>query len=303
MLHAADDHPFWQDHSPTAVASFLRALWAATEVQTALLVAAEDDGTYTILDSRSHLPTAHKEGRFSADSFLRVAHPSRPLTILTEKDPLVRDLPYYRKSPPHPGEVAVLPVTGQQGEVIFLVADLAGDRPAFTERQRTLLLGFADLLRTMLTHPPEEPAARGVPTRRAVIAEEMAQARSEDRPLALALVYPTHADDVSAGGEDRVAEAERTLRLLLEDLVHHGRLEPFGELMFGAFLHDDVPTLERWAERVQDRAEEEGIPVAIGIARLSDHHRDADALRADAANALADALAGEEGVTLVEPQA
>jgi len=301
MLQASDDHPFWHVHSPTAVASFLRALWAATEVQTALLAAAEDDGTYTLLDARSHLPAARKEGRFPADSFLRVAPQHRPLTVLTAKDPLVRDLPYYR-TPPHVGEVAVLPVAGRDGATVYLVADLAGDQPAFSERQRTLLLGFADLLGTMLAHPPEEAPARGTPTRRAVIAEEMARARAEERPLALALVYPTAADDLAAGGEPAVAEAERTLRLLLEDLVHHGRLEPFGELMYGAFLHDDTPTLERWADRVQARAEEDGIPVAVGIARLGEHHRDADTLRADAANALASALAGGERFALAEPE-
>lgn len=301
VLPVADDHPFWQVHSPTALTSFLRALWAATEVQTAVLAVAEEDGTYTLLDARSHLTNLHKEGRLPADCFLRVASAQRPITILTEKDPLVRDLPYYR-TPQHVGEVAILPVPWREGRPVYLVADLAADAPPFTERQRALLLGFAELLRTMLAHPPAAAGTRPLPTRRAVIAEEMARARADGRPLALALVYPVEGEAVAERGETAVAEAERTLRLALEDLVHHGRLEPFGELMYGAFLHDDPPTLARWAERVRARAEEDGLPVAVGIACLGEHHTDADALRADAVNALMAAMEGE-GAVLLEPDA
>jgi GAF domain-containing protein len=292
MLEADDDHPLWKTHSPTAFASFLRALWAATEVQTALLAAGESDGTYSLLAIRSHLPNVRPDGRLPADSFLRVAPQERPLTVLTAGDPLTRDLPYYRGGG-LVSEVAVLPVATPDGRTLYIAADVPHDQPALTERQRALLLGFADLLRTILAHPPEEATARAVPTRRAIIADEMARSRAEARPLALALVYHAEAERVAEGGEAAVAEAERGLRLLLEDLVHHGRLERFGELMFGAFLHDDVPTLTKWSDRVHARAEEEGIPVAIGMARLG-AQRDADALRADAANALAEALVSED---------
>jgi hypothetical protein len=299
MLHANDDHPFWEVHSPTAFASFLRAMWAATEVQTALLATAENDGTYTLLEIRSHLPGIRKEGRFPVDSFLRVAHPDRPITVLAANDPLLRDIPYYRTEA-HVSEVAVMPVTGPDGRVLYLVGDLPLDQPTFTERQRALLLGFADLLRTMLEHPPEEETpARAVPTRRAIISEEMSRARAQNRPLALALVYRVDAESLAEKGKTAVAEAERGLRLLLEDLVHHGRLERFGELMFGAFLRDETSIIETWADRVQRRAQEEGFSVAIGVAPLGGH-RDADALRADAANALAEALASEDRFVVAE---
>lgn len=301
MLQAADDHPFWQTHSPTAFASFLRALWAATEVQTALLVTTEADGTYALLASRSHLRGVRQDGRFPADSFLHVAQPERPITVLAADDPLLRDLPYYR-SQTNVSEVAVLPVSDPDGLPLYLVVDLQPDQPNFTDRQRALLLGFADLLGTMVAHPQEEPSARGVPTRRAIISDEMSRARREERPLSLALVYRVDAEMLAGKGKGAVAEAERSLRLLLEDLVHHGRLERFGELMYGAFLYDEPHAVEEWAQRVHARAEGEGFDVAVGVARLG-RHRDADALRADAANALQEALHSDERFTVAEPLA
>lgn len=291
VLHTTDDHPLWQIHSPTAFASFLRACWAASEVQTALLAAEEHDGSFSLLAIRSHLPSVRTEGRLPADSFLSVASTDRPVTVLEANDPLLRDLPYYR-SQTHVGGAAILPVEGP-GASLYLAVDLAPDSMAFTERQRTLLLGFADVLRTLLAHPPEDPPARTVPTRRAIVSEEMSYARTEGLPLSLALVYRTDAERVASRGEGAVAEAERDLRLLLEDLVHHGRLERFGELMFGAFLHDETSIIENWGRRVSDRAEAEGFTVAIGVARMRDQV-DADAFRADAANALAEALQTEE---------
>lgn len=299
VLNTTDDHPFWQKHSPTTITSFLRACWAATEAQTALIAAAEADGSYTLLSVRSHHPSVRAEGRLAADSFLSVASEDRPLTVLEANDPLVRDLPYYRTRM-NVGGVAILPVPAD-GSSVSLAVDLPPDHPGFTARQRKLLLGFADLLKMLMAHPTEEPQARGVPTRRQIIAEEMERARRDDHPLALALVYRADAEAVATHGATAVAEAERGLRLLLEDLVQHGRLERFGELMFGAFLHEDKSTLATWAARVQEQAGANGYRVGIGIARLGSH-RDADELRADAANALAEALQRREVVVFARPR-
>jgi hypothetical protein len=300
VLHSTDDHPLWQIHSPTAFASFLRACWAASEVQTALLAAEEHDGSFSLLAIRSHLPGVRTEGRLPADSFLSLASTDRPVTILEANDPLLRDLPHYRNQT-HVGGVAILPVEGPDA-TLYLAVDLAPDSLAFTERQRTLLLGFADVLRTLLAHPPEDPPARTVPTRRAIVSEEMSYARTEGLPLSLALVYRTDAERIAGRGEAAVAEAERDLRLLLEDMVHHGRLERFGELMFGAFLHEETSIIEQWARRVSDRADAEGFTVAIGVARMRDQV-DADAFRADAANALAEALQTEDLFATAESRA
>ncbi|MDX1530967.1 MAG: hypothetical protein R3362_05535, partial [Rhodothermales bacterium] len=285
--------------SPTAVASYLRALWAATEVQTVALFASDGGHAFTIEAALSHSPAVRREGRFDGELFLDAVSPERPMTVLEEGDPLLRDLPYY-KSGVHTSAVGVLPVAVAEGTEVFLVVDLPPDQPAFTERQRTLLLGFADLLGQMLALPPEERPAQAPPSRRSIIAEEMARARAEGRPLALAIVYRPDAEAVEQEGPAAVAAAERELRLHLEDLVRDGRVERFGEQMYGVFLYEEPAQLERWAGRVRTRAADEGIPVAIGIARLADHHTDADALRADAVNALQVALADERPFAVVD---
>lgn len=284
VLQAADDHSFWQAHSPTAMGSFLRALWAAAEVQTALLVARESDDSFTLLAARSHLPAVYREGRFPADSFMKVADPERVITVLAAGDPLTRHLPYYRHEAVV-SEVAILPVAARSGELIYLVADLPGDQPAFTDRQRILLLGFAELLETLMTHPSEEAPTRALPTRRSIIAEEMGKARAQNRPLALALVYRTDAEAVSHRSEASIAEAERELRLFIEDLTAQGRIEHFGESMFGVMLPHDRNGARTWGERLIDRAERKDLPIAVGVALLEDHE-DPDHLRADAVNAL-----------------
>lgn len=293
---AREESPFWQDQSPTAVKSLLRALWAATEVQTVALFHRQRT-EYDLLLTLSHVPFTVPEGRSpAAGHFLGAVSPDRPVTVLEGSDPLVRKLPYYRKAP-HVGAVAVLPVPGLP-QPVFLVADLPPDQPAFSERQRALLLRFAEMLGAMLAQPSEEPSARAVPTRRAIIQEEMNRARAEGRPLALALAYRTDAEDLAEQGPDAVASAERELRLLLEDVTQDGRVERFGEMMAGAFLHADADAIEDWAERVHARADAANAPLAVGIARLGDRHADADALRADAANALQEAVLGQEPVVI-----
>jgi len=297
---APEDSPFWRVHSPTAINSFLRALWAATEVHTIGLFSTDQNRkTYTLEAALSHSPVVRREGRFAAaDHLASQVSLDRPLTVLEENDPLIRALPYYGR-PVHVGGAAVLPVRDHEGAPVFLVADLPPDQTGFTERQRTLLLGYARLLGTMLQQPEDSEATqRTVPTRRSIIADEMARARAASRPLALALVYRADAETIAEDGPDAIAAAERELRLHLEVHPHEGRIERFGEQMYGVFLHDDTAALEAWADDVRDRAEAKGLPLVIGVARLGDRHGDADALRADAANALQEAFAAQEPVVI-----
>ncbi len=299
-MQARDDSPFWRVHSPTAINSFLRALWAATEVQTVGLFSTDAGRKYYTLEAAlSHSPAVRREGRFpAADHLAHAVSLDRPITVLEENDPLLRALPYYRQ-PVHVGGAAVLPVKDHEGQPIFLVVDLPPDQPGFTERQRTLLLSNAALLATMLQQPEDDEAnQRTPPTRRAIITEEMRRARERNRPLALALVYRADAETVAEQGEDAVAEAERELRLHLEDLGRGNRIERFGEQMYGVFLSDEVEALEAWADNARARADAKDLPLAIGVARLGDHHADADALRADAANALQEAVAAEQPVVI-----
>ena len=299
-LQARDDSAFWRVHSPTAINSYLRALWAATEVQTVALFSTDRSGkTYTLEAALSHSPAVRREGRFAAaDHLASQVSLDRPITVLEENDPLIRALPYYRQ-PVHVGGVAVLPVRDDQGQPVFLVVDLPSDQVSFTERQRSLLVNYAGLLGSMLAQPEDAEAnLRSVPTRRSIIAEEMDRARADERPLALALVYRADAEAIAEDGPDAVAAAERELRLHLEDQPDYGRIERFGEQMYGVFLHDDHAALESWADDVRARASDKGLPLAIGVAQLSARHADADALRADAANALQEAIAAQEPVVI-----
>ena len=146
----------------------------------------------------------------------------------------------------------------------------------------------------MLAQPEDATSnQRAAPTRRSIIADEMARAREAERPLALALVYRTDAETIAERGPDAVVAAERDLRLHLEDLTPKGRVERFSELVYGAFLYEDSAAIEAWVQRVRTRGTESGLPLVAGVARL-DAHRDPDELRADAFNALQLALAERE---------
>ncbi|MEM1042698.1 MAG: hypothetical protein AAGI91_08725 [Bacteroidota bacterium] len=292
VLDAREDSPFWRTHSPTAITSLLRALWAATDVQTVALFSTDASGT-TLEAALSHNPAARRDGRFPAgNAFLDAILPSPSLTVLGADDPLLRAMPHYRRPVPLGGS-AVLPVCDLDDGPVHLVADLGPDHKGFTERQRGLLTQYAGLLGAMLAEP-EEAAPSAVPTRRSIIAEEMGRARDLERPLALALVYQSDAERVDQQGPEAVAEAERVLLRHLEDVSRGARVERFGELMAGVFLAQADEGIEAWAARVRARAGAEGLPLVTGIARLTPQHRDADALRADAANALQEALAAEE---------
>lgn len=295
MYEAREDSPFWRLHSPTAITSYLRALWAATDVQTVALFSSDaSGGAYTLEAALSHNPAVRREGRFSsADHLLDAVSPDRPLTILEANDPLVRTLPYYKRAV-HVGGAAVLPVRNVDGTAAYLVVDLHQDQTGFTERQRDLLARYADLLGAMLAQPEAATSnQRAAPTRRSIIADEMARAQKAERPLALALVYRTDAEAIAERGPDAVVAAERDLRLHLEDLTPKGRVERFSELVYGAFLYDDPDAIEAWVQRVRTRGAEAGLPLVAGVARLG-AHRDPDELRADAFNALQLALAERE---------
>lgn len=290
VLEVEDNAALWQSHSPTAFRSFLRACWASTEVLSALLVYTEPDGSFSLLASQSHLKTIRNEGRFPADSIFSVATPSRAITILESNDPFLRDLPYYRTKT-NVGSVAILPVQGSR-ELLYLVVDLAANDHFFTERQRVLLLHYASLLQAMLAHPQAEPVSRVVPTRRAIVSQEMSYARNNNIPLTLALVHRLDANTIESNGGLAVAEAERNLRLFLEDHSPGCRIERFGEMLFyGVFINEERGTVEEWADRVLGAAEVEGMPLAIGAAALS-NQVDSEAFRGEAVDALTRAVQG-----------
>ena len=134
------------------------------------------------------------------------------------------------------------------------------------------------------------PAASGdradaSPVPRAVlIGQEQAAARADGRPLAFALITLADAEDrLVQGTPQDVAVAESALRLRLEAAEGVRRVEPFGDLLFGAFLDRDPPGTADWCDALAAGEP----PLFIGAVAPADG--DAADVRDAAAEALRDA--------------
>ena len=160
--------------------------------------------------------------------------------------------------------------------------------------------GYLDLLATLVDAPRPGPEARedeaadadegerGVgpaPVPRAtIIAEEQAAAHEAGRPLAFALVTLADAEErLTEGGPEAVASAEAALRDRLSDAPDVGRIEPFGDLLFGVFLPLEPAAVARWCDRLASGDP----PLFIGAVAPADG--DPTGIRDAAAEALHDA--------------
>ena len=103
---------------------------------------------------------------------------------------------------------------------------------------------YADLLAALTDLPEvesEEAGSEDAPVPRAtIIREEQEAARDADRPLAFALVTLAHAEELLEAGGPDLSEADAALHTRLAEAPHVLRVEPFGDLLVGAFL-DLVP--------------------------------------------------------------
>ena len=107
---------------------------------------------------------------------------------------------------------------------------------------------YADLL-AAITHLSEETEdeAAGSPVPRAdIIREEQAAARESGRPLAFALVTLAHAEELLEAGGPDLSQAEAALRTRLADAPDVLRVEPFGDLLVGAFLGLSPEEMAEW---------------------------------------------------------
>lgn len=140
----------------------------------------------------------------------------------------------------------------------------------------------------------EEPVP--VRPRADIIAEEIAAARTAERPLALALVALRDTEALEDAGGETVAEAEQALFERLRQVEGTARVERFGELLAGVFCYAGPALVEAWAEYVAAS----GPPVHVGAALLRARHLDAEALRADATAALRAAYERGEDCVILE---
>lgn len=276
----------------------LEALRASIHAQTVCLIGLQGESEgYRVEASLSRSPSVATGTVIEADRhFLRSVAPDEPVTILVAEGegPTFEDLGYYGDDVPV-GQVAVSPVRTERGVVAYLLADRPKDAPAVPASHYRLLARSAELLGHMIDVRAEERP------RREIIAVEMERAREEGRPLALALVHPIDAEAISAHGPGAVREEEARLERLLADSTGRGRIERFGELIYGVFYYDPEDTVEAWAQQVQEAFSEADWAANMGVAICSDRHEEPEDLRGDATEALRVAYeAGENECIIFE---
>ena len=131
---------------------------------------------------------------------------------------------------------------------------------------------------------PDAPVASGPVPRAVLIAEEQESARAAGQPLAFALVTLADAEErLTRDDPAGVAAAESSLRLRLEAADGVRRVEPFGDLLFGAFLERDPQGTAAWCDALSAADP----PLFIGAVAPADG--EPRAVRDAAAEALRDA--------------
>ena len=143
--------------------------------------------------------------------------------------------------------------------------------------------------------PSAPPVAEAAPVPRAVLIEqEQEAARADGRQLAFALVTLADAEErLTQDDPAEVAQAEAALRARLEDAEGVRRVEPFGDLLFGAFVDRDAAGMADWCTALS-AAEP---PLFIGAVAPADG--EPGAVRDAAAEALRDAYE-RRGTQIVE---
>ena len=281
-------------HREEVLMHYLRALRAALGAHTVGLIRQDDlapDYRVEILVGDGD--TVQRAGAFSSETPLLTARNAREPVTVQRVGPggLPPGSLGYSAAPETIRELALAPVSrASDPHPCFLLADTLRDDHLSREPAPTLLHNFARLLGTLLdTLAPTRTAPR---PRREIIAEEMEQARAQNRVLALALVYLNQAEALAEAGETDVNEAEHLLAARLREATGQGRLERFGELTYGVFYDGDETEVEAWGAKVQQAlAGETGLlEGGVGIALMQDRHQRPDDLRADATEALREAF-------------
>ena len=199
-----------------------------------------------------------------------------------------------------PGSVLRVAVARIGKTPLVLLADTTLELGLTHPRTRELLEQCANMLRVLFyQEDPDRP-------RHEIIAEEMALARAKNQGLALAIVVLRNNEPVAELGAGVIAEAELQLKERLEGILPESRVIRFGELAFGVFINGQRSTVEAWYYKVQaSMSNNNGLlsgGVIVGIALLSDQHREADDLREAAKDALLSAYEQRVGAVISEPE-
>ena len=141
--------------------------------------------------------------------------------------------------------------------------------------------------------PSNEVKRPGPRPRNEIIAEEVDKADMEDRPMGFALVLVNRYEIIAEHGQGAINEAEEALHDVLRESAPGYRIERFGELMYGAFLHTSIDAIEEWALSLHRAMLRTDGPlkggVSIGVVMLAPRHEKAQDLRDDGLRALHEA--------------
>lgn len=288
------------DGRPDLVA-LLQAIRASAGGYSVCLVRQDGGNRYDVVAIVSEDEHVRAEKSISIHPSLLVeAMELAPVTVkdIGSEETTWEALGYYRH-PVSVRQVAVAPVRVPDDELAYLLfIDALAWRDLDDPWQRLLLGQFATLIGTYLASPLPGDAIQKdrlrIRPRREIIAEEIENARTNELPLSLALIYLNRAEAVAGQGVKALGTAERALQKALQEALLDGRLERFGELTYGVFHHEEVSDVEAWALSLQEQlaADTEHLAggVSIGIALLHERHTTPDALRADATEALREAF-------------
>jgi hypothetical protein len=286
------------------VLSTLRALRAAVDATTVALLREETSPLgYTVEAIISRNAFARSGGRFAAaDPLTKSGQALIPVTHRCNGSGGfdAKRLGYYHE-PIAIHEVAFVPMRRQQ-ETYLLVADTMLDDALGEPEAVRMLSEFARLIQALIGEPvpaQDGPEGESLRPRREIIAEEMNDARSVNRPLALTLVHLNRSEDLA--DEDRPA-IELAMEARLRQSASDGRVERFGELTYGILRQQDIEEIAQWASGLhRSLRNEKGTlngGVSVGVAMLAERHEGPDELRGDATAALRESFETGECVIL-----
>ena len=283
-----------------ALFRMMNAIQASVDGNTACLVRKDGPTTYTIEAIVSQNPQTIKVGSSTLSATLiddeSIQDAAVTVIEIKSSSNSYEKLGYY-KVPVDIRQVAIALVKiPDNRDTYYLFIDALAWQDLDDPWQRLMISQFATLLGTYMA-TPQTDSRSGVNDklrlrpRREIIEEEIAKARENGLPLALALVYLNQAEVIAGDGPKAVGNAEKAFEQLLIEIIESVRIERFGELTYGVFHEDNVSEVEAWALLLQEEIESKGgfyfeKGVSIGIALLQDRHKSADDLRADATEAL-----------------
>jgi len=272
----------------------LEALSAATGSQTACLIERIDESLrHRIIAIASRCDYARMGGQYTVmvPYVGRNARPGSVHVRLHNKDLDSSQLRYYGEHTSIHSLAAVPLARNSVGAHILLCDSRRSD--AFSSKAiRAIIAQFARTIDHVLMPPAgddDEVMAVGV----RAIEQEMARARADKTPLALALVHLNQ-----TGSEGDVASGYMSVEnRLLEQLRDSDpiiRTERLSTFTYGVFYPGGINEVEDWAVTFESQVAADPVightGVSIGVAMLSDRHETVDEFRIDAMAALEEAF-------------